>query len=86
MRSGGAQGGGGRSSRRKEDRGGWLPPAPKFVQPMTAREVTELPDSNEWLYEIKLDGYRGFGIKHGNTTRLVSRKDKNLGEDFPRHC
>ena len=73
----------------KEARGGRktgaaeLPPAPKFVQPMTAREVPELPDSNEWLYEIKLDGYRGFGIKHGNTTRLVSRKDKNLGEDFP---
>jgi bifunctional non-homologous end joining protein LigD len=60
-----------------------LPPLPEFVEPMTAREVSELPDDGEWLYEVKLDGYRGLGIKHGNTTRLVSRKDKNLGGDFP---
>jgi bifunctional non-homologous end joining protein LigD len=59
------------------------PSMPEFVEPMTAREVAELPDDGKWLYEIKLDGYRGFGIKHGNVTRLVSRKNKNLGEDFP---
>ena len=60
-----------------------LPPLPEFVEPMAAREVAELPDDGDWLYEVKLDGFRGFGIKHGNTTRLVSRKDKNLGGDFP---
>ncbi len=50
---------------------------------MAAKEVTALPTSAEWLYEIKLDGYRAFGIKHGDSVRLLSRNDKNLGTDFP---
>jgi bifunctional non-homologous end joining protein LigD len=60
-----------------------LPAVPDFVEPMTAREVAELPDDGDWLYEIKLDGYRAFGIKHGDVTRLRSRKDRSLALDFP---
>ncbi|MEO6004866.1 MAG: non-homologous end-joining DNA ligase [Opitutus sp.] len=58
-------------------------PAPKFVEPMTAREVQELPDDDNWIYEIKFDGYRGLGIKHADTIHLLSRKNKNLAPDFP---
>jgi bifunctional non-homologous end joining protein LigD len=50
---------------------------------MTAKEVSELPDDGEWLYEIKLDGYRALGLKHGRDTRLVSRRNKSLSADFP---
>ncbi|HUR59987.1 MAG TPA: non-homologous end-joining DNA ligase, partial [Opitutaceae bacterium] len=60
-----------------------LPPEPAFVEPMTAKEVAELPDDGSWVYEIKLDGYRALGIKHGETTRIISRNEKNLGADFP---
>ncbi len=56
---------------------------PSFVEPMSPREVQELPDDENWIYEIKLDGYRGLGVKHGATVRLLSRKNKNLGSDFP---
>jgi hypothetical protein len=30
--------------------------APAFVIPMAAVSVTELPEGDEWLYELKLDG------------------------------
>jgi ATP-dependent DNA ligase len=59
------------------------PPAPDFVEPMAAKVVAQLPDSAEWLYELKLDGYRAFGIKHGDAVRVISRNDKNLAGDFP---
>jgi bifunctional non-homologous end joining protein LigD len=58
-------------------------PTPEFVAPMLARAVAELPEGDEWLYEIKLDGYRALGLKHGDTTRVLSRKDKTLSADFP---
>lgn len=31
-------------------------PVPVFVTPMAAVSVTELPQGDEWLYELKLDG------------------------------
>ena len=35
------------------------PPAKvTFVEPMYARLVQKLPEGKEWLYEVKLDGYR----------------------------
>lgn len=58
-------------------------PRPKFVEPMAAREVQELPDDGNWIYEIKFDGYRGLGLKHGDDVTLLSRKNKNLSVDFP---
>src|SRR5262245_23651445 len=30
----------------------------KFIEPMYARLVNELPRGQEWLYEVKFDGYR----------------------------
>jgi ATP-dependent DNA ligase len=30
----------------------------KFIEPMYARLVNELPEGQEWLYEVKFDGYR----------------------------
>lgn len=51
--------------------------------PMAARLVAQLPVGPEWIYEIKWDGYRVEGIKHGEQVRLLSRKEKNLTADFP---
>jgi len=30
--------------------------APAFVTPMAAHTVKELPEGDEWMYELKLDG------------------------------
>ncbi len=36
-----------------------LPPAKvRFVEPMYALAVQKLPQGQEWLYEVKFDGYR----------------------------
>jgi ATP-dependent DNA ligase len=32
---------------------------------MAAHTVTKLPEGSEWLYELKLDGYRALLIKSG---------------------
>lgn len=57
--------------------------APGFVSPMKATSVEKLPTGEEWLYEIKWDGYRALALKHGETVRLLSAKEKSLASDFP---
>ena len=57
--------------------------APRFVRPMKATAVTEFPEEGDWIYEIKWDGYRALGLKHGEDVRLLSLKEKNLTSDFP---
>ena len=54
--------------------------SPTFVPPMLARLVRTLPDSPDWQYELKLDGYRLQAIKDGEKVRLLSRR----GNDFTR--
>jgi bifunctional non-homologous end joining protein LigD len=56
---------------------------PHFVSPMKATAVSELPAGDEWIYEIKWDGYRALGLKHNDNVRLLSLKDKDLTIDFP---
>ncbi len=56
--------------------------APRFVRPMKATAVTELPKGDEWIYEVKWDGYRALGLKHNDTVRLLSLKEKDLTQDF----
>jgi bifunctional non-homologous end joining protein LigD len=63
--------------------GASAPRAPKFVRPMKATAVTELPAEGDWIYEIKWDGYRALGLKGGENVRLLSLKEKDLTSDFP---
>ena len=58
-------------------------PAPHFIKPMKATAVTELPEGDEWIYEVKWDGYRALALKRGDDVRLLSLKEKNLTSDFP---
>jgi bifunctional non-homologous end joining protein LigD len=50
---------------------------------MSAQVVTKLPEGEEWLYEIKFDGYRGLLIKNGERIEIRSRKDKDLTSMYP---
>jgi DNA ligase D-like protein (predicted ligase) len=56
--------------------------APGFVEPMSALLVQRLPVGDDWLYEIKLDGYRVLALKHGDKVRLISRNNKDLSSEF----
>lgn len=91
-RSGGFQAAGGtskngpparKSPRRLKSRRSLFAPAPRFVPPMKATAVTELPNGDEWIYEVKWDGYRALALKHGDDVRLLSLKEKDLTSDFP---
>jgi bifunctional non-homologous end joining protein LigD len=56
---------------------------PAFIPPMTATVVPRLPEGKEWLYEVKLDGYRALIVKDGPRVRLVSRNEKDLTAAYP---
>ena len=45
---------------------------------MTAKVVQTLPEGPNWLYEVKLDGYRALLFKDEKGVRLRSRNDKAL--------
>jgi bifunctional non-homologous end joining protein LigD len=53
---------------------------PSFIEPMKALPVEKLPEG-DWLYEIKVDGYRALAFKDGKDVRLVSRNQKEF--DYP---
>jgi hypothetical protein len=43
----------------------------------------ELPEGSEWVYELKLDGYRAIGVRTSRETILYSRNHKNFNKRFP---
>src|SRR5581483_7226618 len=60
-----------------------LPSLPAFVVPMAAVAVKQLPEGDEWLYEVKFDGYRALIIKDGSSVELQSRNHKDLTPMYP---
>jgi DNA ligase D-like protein (predicted ligase) len=75
---------------REVRRGRWLGatgsmrhlPQPKtkaaFIEPMLLLRTNTLPDGPNWLYELKLDGYRALGIKSGRKAALRSRNNNDF--------
>jgi bifunctional non-homologous end joining protein LigD len=49
-----------------------------FIPPMLLLKKESLPEGEDWLYEIKLDGYRAIAIKSGGNVRLRSRNDNDF--------
>src|ERR1700730_6121893 len=50
-----------------------LRPPPTWIRPQLAELVTEAPSGNEWLHEIKYDGYRLHARINDGTVRLLTR-------------
>ena len=56
----------------------------KFIEPMFAKSVTELPqDRRAWVYEVKVDGYRCLVGKDHSAVKLWSRRGNLFNQDFP---
>ena len=54
-----------------------------FIEPMYARPVQRLPESKEWLYEVKLDGYRCLAGRDSTGATLWSRRGNLFTKQFP---
>lgn len=55
----------------------------EFLKPMLARPVSSLPSGANWIYELKLDGYRALVLKTGDAVTLFSRRGNILNVPFP---
>ncbi len=55
----------------------------KFIEPMKARLAESPPRSDDWIYEIKFDGFRALAFKNGKKVQLLSRNEKDFGGKFP---
>ena len=54
-----------------------------FIPPCLPTKAQEPPSGDEWLHEIKHDGFRIIARKDGNRVRLYSRPGNDLTYRFP---
>lgn len=54
-----------------------------FIEPMDCTPVSKVPDGSQWVFEIKLDGYRAVAIKYGDSIDLFSRRRKSFVSQYP---
>jgi ATP-dependent DNA ligase len=54
-----------------------------FIEPMLLQLTSSLPEGAQWLYELKLDGYRAIAFKAAGKARLRSRNDKDFTARYP---
>jgi bifunctional non-homologous end joining protein LigD len=53
---------------------------PRFVQPELAKLVASAPTGDEWLHEIKYDGYRALSRIEGGRVEMYSRNEHDWTE------
>ena len=56
---------------------------PSFIEPMQVEPVRQLPDSDKWSYEAKLDGYRCLAARRSTGVVLWSRRGNGFTDRFP---
>src|SRR5919197_395065 len=55
----------------------------RFIEPMLLLRTDSIPDGGEWLYELKLDGYRAIAFKHNGAVNLRSRNNNDFSARYP---
>jgi bifunctional non-homologous end joining protein LigD len=58
-------------------------PMPSVIRPMLATAIEKPFDSDEWVFEIKWDGYRSVAFMDDGKLRLVSRNDNDMTALYP---
>jgi bifunctional non-homologous end joining protein LigD len=56
---------------------------PTIIHPMLATPVNQPFDGDDWLFEIKWDGYRAIAFLENGKARLVSRNQNDLTPRYP---
>ena len=56
--------------------------AGRFIASMECLAVQQIPEGDEWSYEIKLDGFRLEAVKQGGEVTLYSRRGNVLNRKF----
>jgi DNA ligase D-like protein (predicted ligase) len=54
-----------------------------FIEPMLLLRTDSLPSGAEWLYELKLDGYRAIAFKRNGAVHLRSRNNNDFNARYP---
>jgi bifunctional non-homologous end joining protein LigD len=57
---------------------------PDFVPPQLATPVEHPPNGEEWLHELKLDGYRIYCRRDARGARLLTRTGQDWTDRFRR--
>jgi bifunctional non-homologous end joining protein LigD len=68
---------------RKRDEAGPRSAVRNDYRPMLATLAQELPRGDDWLFEVKWDGYRALGYVRDGEAKLVSRNGNDLTGRFP---
>src|SRR5271169_4753922 len=55
----------------------------RFIEPRLLQRTEKLPESDLFVYELKLDGFRAEAIKSGGRIHLRSRNDKDFNKKYP---
>src|SRR4029450_2210880 len=55
----------------------------RFIDPMLLLRTDSPPSGDQWLYELKLDGYRAIAFKGDGEPHLRSRNNKDFGVRYP---
>ena len=55
-----------------------------FIEPMLLVRTDSLPEGDQWLYELKLDGYRAIAFKLNGAVYLRSRHNNDFNSRYPR--
>src|SRR5438045_7622056 len=59
------------------------PASARFIEPMLLLRTDSLPSGEQWLYELKLDGYRAIAFKRSGDVSLRSRNDNDFSGRYP---
>jgi bifunctional non-homologous end joining protein LigD len=59
------------------------PTSARLIEPMLLLRADSLPSGEQWLYELKLDGYRAIGFKRNAEVSLRSRNDNDFNDRYP---